>query len=196
MQNEAIAWMIGGFDCLLDNIDVWTEQRKICYCNPNFLRALIKQNQTFICSFMQISFSYEFSKHQNIANFSVWSWWKLSFFDGFGAFFRHSLQVILSSDALELTFWKWKKNRWSFCIARFTFTVKKFLETPLRDHCCDLKGTPRGFQKQIFKKILMWKFEFLAHSVIFEGFMLKMNGFLCYFYSHFTKIGSKCFKIE
>jgi hypothetical protein len=32
-----------------------------------------------------------------------------------------------------------------FDLPRFTFTVKKFLETPLRDHCCDLKGTPRGF---------------------------------------------------
>jgi hypothetical protein len=35
---------------------------------------------------------------------------------------------------------------------RFTFTVKIFLETPLRDYCADLKGTPRGFQKRIFKK--------------------------------------------
>ncbi len=44
---------------------------------------------------------------------------------------------------------------------RFTFTVKKFLETPLRDHCCDLKGTPRGFQKHIFKKnpyVKIWVF--------------------------------------
>ncbi len=60
--------------------------------------------------------------------------------------------------AIEFASNKWKSQKLNktdkrtLTTSRFTFTVKKFLETPLRDYCGDLKGTPRGFQKRIFKK--------------------------------------------
>jgi hypothetical protein len=82
----------------------------------------------------------------------VTSWWSFFF-----TIFRSNIRGAFFSKINDTK----EKNVWKLSSPRFTFTVKKFLETPLRDHCCDLKGTPRGFQKRTFKKnpyVKIWVF--------------------------------------